>query len=139
MTPLTPREIFDAYVRDRRSQAIHGFRCDVLDHVVRYTPLRPELEGFIVFANLDESNVDAAIKAQVEHFENIDAGFEWKVYEFDPPASLPQRLTAHAFNPGDLEAFMVYPTSEHRSRPLRAGVTIERVESRDGIRTVVKL
>lgn len=124
---------------DRRGRPIAGLRCEVFDHFVRYTPERPGLEGLIVFDQLPEEGIDQAIAAQTAHFADVGCDWEWKVYDFDQPRNLATRLRAHGFVPGDTEAFMVYPTRGHVSRPLRPGVGVHVVTSDAAIRTVVEI
>lgn len=57
---------------------------------------------------LDESNVDAEIAVQCAHFRALGRSFEWKVFSFDEPADLRERLRRAGFEVGDPEALVVY-------------------------------
>jgi GNAT superfamily N-acetyltransferase len=56
---------------------------------------------------LNEANADAVIQAQIAHFATLGHEFEWKVYNYDPPPDLADRLRAHGFTPDEPEAVMV--------------------------------
>lgn len=58
-------------------------------------------------SQLDESNVDATIRDQVRFFEIIGQDFEWKLYSYDPPADLKERLGSYGFTIEEAEAIMV--------------------------------
>jgi GNAT superfamily N-acetyltransferase len=63
--------------------------------------------GWILYTHLDEASVDAAIKAQVDHYQHKNKPFEWKVFDHDKPANLKARLLEHDFEPEPPEALMV--------------------------------
>lgn len=101
------REKFFDYVADRRSQHIHGFRCDVTERFTRYTPLLKGLEGLIVFTRLAGDEASQTIQQQIEYFADIRADFEWKVYDYDEPENLRSLLRDQSFVAGESEAFML--------------------------------
>jgi GNAT superfamily N-acetyltransferase len=63
--------------------------------------------GFIIYSNLTENLVDAAIEVQVAHFAQLGMAFEWKVYDYDQPADLKDRLKQRGFTIRDAEALLV--------------------------------
>ena len=131
--------LFAAYGRERRHVAPPGYRLEDFGTFVRYTPTRPGLEGFIAFTAIEAADLDAVIAAQADHFAAAGCDWEWKVYDFDRPADLAERLRAAAFAASPREAFMVYPTESHRSRPLRPGIRLARAGSPPDIRRVVEV
>lgn len=63
--------------------------------------------GFIDYCDLDESNADAEIEAQVAFFSSLGLPFTWKVYDHDRPADLRQRLADHGFEVGSADAILI--------------------------------
>ena len=62
--------------------------------------------------DLDSSDADAAIQAQIDYFKSLGKGFEWKVFSFDRPADLVERLRSAGFTVGDREALVVYDVAD---------------------------
>lgn len=129
--------LFRRYAAQRRTLAPPGFRLETPPGLTRLLPLRPDLDGTVMFAELAAETCDAAIAAESARFAALGCGLEWKVHAFDTPADLPARLQRHGFAPDDTEAFMVYPLAAHRPRPRRAGVAIEHVTTPAAIAAVV--
>lgn len=121
------REIFRRYIAQQRSSTLPAFRREDLPGLTRYTPLLPDLEGLVMFTDLPDTQIEAALSEQIAYFADLGRDFEWSVYDFDSPADLAARLERRGFQPDPIEAFMVFPTASHRSRPLRPGVRVERV------------
>lgn len=65
----------------------------------------------IVYSNLDESNADDIIAAQVDYFSRLNQSFNWKLYAHDHPADLGERLCAAGLEVDDPDAVMVLETS----------------------------
>ncbi|HXS64796.1 MAG TPA: GNAT family N-acetyltransferase [Streptosporangiaceae bacterium] len=73
----------------------------------------PGQEGSGVFwSDLDAGNADAVIAEQVAIFGARGEEFEWKLYDYDQPSDLAERLLAAGFEPEDPESFMVAETAE---------------------------
>jgi hypothetical protein len=82
-------------------------RREVTPQVVRHIDLASELGGFITYSQMDEANVDEVIQEQLSFFAGIGQGFEWKVYDYDRPSDLKERLAAQGFQVDETEAVMV--------------------------------
>jgi GNAT superfamily N-acetyltransferase len=82
-------------------------RREVAGDVVRLVHTEADGEGSMIYSRLDESRVEAAIGEQVAYFEGIGQKFEWKVFDYDTPADLKERLAAHGFEVEDPDAIMV--------------------------------
>lgn len=83
-------------------------RREVLPQLVRYTLTGVGSGGgAITWSDLTADTADAAIQSQIDFFGKLNTDFEWKLYTYDPPADLPQRLLAHGFTAGEPEALMV--------------------------------
>jgi hypothetical protein len=59
------------------------------------------------FSRLCEANAQGAIREHVSYFESMGQDFEWKVYDYDEPRELKDRLGASGFVVEDAEAIMV--------------------------------
>jgi GNAT superfamily N-acetyltransferase len=137
---IDPREVFSAYVDERRRMPIPGFTLDVLPHFSRYTPGDPALDGFITFTDLPPGREDAMLREQIDHFDGLGRGFEWKVYEFDRPADLQARLARERFVAGPIEAFMVFPLAgAGAAREAPPGIRIERITTHAGVLDFVRV
>lgn len=88
-----------------------GMRKEVLPHVVRFVREAPGM-SFVLHSRLDGANVEATIEEQVAYFSQRAGPFEWKVYEYDTPPDLRNRLVARGFEPEDPDAVMVLDLQE---------------------------
>jgi hypothetical protein len=61
----------------------------------------------VTWSDLDASDADAVIAAQVRRFGELPGAWEWKHYSHDLPADLPQRLTAAGLAAGPAETLLV--------------------------------
>ncbi|MEZ5557730.1 MAG: GNAT family N-acetyltransferase [Pseudomonadales bacterium] len=137
---MNRRQMYQDFAADRGSLALDGFALDALPWVTRYTPLRPDLEGTLVFTRLPSDREDELIQAQIDYFAQRGCDFEWKLYEFDEPADLKRRLAARGFQEDDTEAFMLCAVEPERSAPrMRSGLRIERITDRSGVRDLVRV
>jgi GNAT superfamily N-acetyltransferase len=96
--------LFDA--QERRNVAFPDLQRDVISHIVRYvgTASNP---SFVLYSDLHSSNADAEIQAQIDFFSQRQLSFEWKVYDYDKPHDLLQRLMDHGLELEDTDAVMV--------------------------------
>lgn len=99
-------QVFNSQVR--RECDWTRMRREELPGLVRYvTTDRDPAEGFISWSDLNQENADHVIEEQIEYFRNLNAGFEWKLYDYDQPSDLSQRLLDHGFKKDEPEALMV--------------------------------
>ena len=61
----------------------------------------------VVWSRLDESTADAAVTKLVARLRGFDGHAEWKLYGYDRPDDLAQRLVAAGLEPLDEEAVLV--------------------------------
>jgi len=134
---MPPLDLYRRYVNQRRALAPRGFSLESPPGRIRLTPLRPDLDGMVMFTALSADEIETAITDEITYFALLQRGFEWKVYDFDTPTDLAARLARHGFVRDDPEAFMVYPTASHASKPPRPSVRIERLTSARDIAAVV--
>ena len=61
----THTNIITLYTQDQRIDGTYpDTRREVLPHIVRHVALAPDGEGTILYSDLDETNVDEAIREQ---------------------------------------------------------------------------
>ena len=87
-------------------------RREVTQTVVRYIDTSSTGGGTVIYSQLDETNVDDVIREQVSFFESIGQQFEWKVYDYDRPSDLKERLESYGFIAEEAEAIMVLDLEE---------------------------
>ncbi|MGO8960024.1 MAG: GNAT family N-acetyltransferase [Streptosporangiaceae bacterium] len=117
---------YDAQVRRSTRADLAGSSAEDLGNVVRW--LAPPGQGLstITWSGLDADTADAAIAGQRDYFAARGEGVEWKLYDYDQPANLGDRLVAAGFLPDEEELMLVAETAA-----IQAGVVLP-----DGVRLV---
>lgn len=135
------RSLIETYRRERRALEIPNFRREDLGTVVRYTPTNPTAEGIVCFTSVAASDLAQEIERHIAHFRSLEAGFEWKVYDSDDPASLRMRLLQAGFEEGEAETLMVRDPKEIEPDEKAAddGVTVARIEAEALLEGIVEL
>jgi len=96
------------YDQDQRKDVEYpDMRREVTPNVVRHIDTSGIGEGAVIYSQLDDANADDIIREQILYFENIGQDFEWKVYDYDAPSDLKERLASHGFIVEEAEAIMV--------------------------------
>lgn len=105
---MTLPKIIAIFDKDQRYDIVYpDLRREVMPNVVRHINISDTWEGAIIHSRLDETNADAEIEAQIDYFESIGQSFEWKIYDYDTPHDLKERLVAHGFEIEAEEAVLV--------------------------------
>ncbi len=92
----------------------------------------------ITWSELTGDSADAVITAQVRYFAVRGTPVEWKLYDYDRPADLAQRLQAAGFVADDQELMLVAETSAIESKVrLPDGVRLELVGDDAGIEAMM--
>lgn len=100
-------DILALYDQEQRKNIhYYGMRTEQTPDVVRLVALDGG-QGAVIYSRLAESNADRVIAEQVAYFEGLGQDFEWKVFSYDTPADLRERLRAWGFESEDAEAIMV--------------------------------
>jgi hypothetical protein len=100
-------ELLEIFTRQQRIELDYPDVIKEVDGpVIRHINLSGD-EGFVIYSCLDEENADAVIDAQIARFERIPRDFEWKLYDYDPPKDLLERLRRRGFEIGEAEALLV--------------------------------
>lgn len=105
--------IVAVYTQDQRIDVQYpNLRREVVGKIVRLVHTQETGDGSVIYSRLDETEVEDAIREQVSFFESIGQDFEWKVYDYDSPPDLKERLAAHGFEIEDKDAIMVLDLEE---------------------------
>ena len=100
-------ELLEIFTRQQRIEVDYpDVKREVDGPVIRLISLTDE-DGYVIYSRLDEESAEAAITAQIARFQAIPQDFEWKVYDYDPPEDLIDRLRRRGFEIGDPEALLV--------------------------------
>ena len=105
---MNKSQLIALYNQDQRQDVEYpDARREVTPNVVRHIDTSGKGEGFITYSQLQEVNAEEVIREQVSYFERIGQDFEWKLYDYDQPADLKERLESHGFLVEEAEAIMV--------------------------------
>ena len=105
---MNKSQILALYEKDQRKDVEYpGSRRELTPGIVRHIDTTGHGEGAIIYSQLDGTNVDDAIREQVSYFEGVGQDFEWKVFDYDTPSDLKERLRSHGFTVDESEAIMV--------------------------------
>jgi len=100
-------ELLEIYTRQQRIEVDYpDVKREVDGSVIRLISLTGE-DGYVIYSRLDEENAEAAISAQIARFQGIPQDFEWKLFDYDTPKDLIDRLRRRGFEIGDPEALVV--------------------------------
>src|SRR5690348_2249663 len=97
MEPYQVLAAFDAEVRRGVRPDGPGARVEADPLVVRCVGADGQGWSGIAWSGLDDANADAVIAAQVAYFAARGEEFEWKLYDYDRPPDLGERLLAAGF------------------------------------------
>jgi hypothetical protein len=110
---MNKSQIIALYNQDQRIDIEYPtVRREVTLTVVRYIDTSSTGGGTVIYSQLDETNVDEVIREQISFFESIGQQFEWKVYDYDRPSDLKERLESYGFIAEEAEAIMVLDLEE---------------------------
>ncbi|MEU4623860.1 GNAT family N-acetyltransferase [Actinoplanes sp. NPDC023801] len=131
--------LFDRQLRrEIRAEGV-GSRLEPDGPAIRHVATDPRGWNAVVWSALDEDTADAVITRQVQRFAELGFGFEWKLYAYDQPADLPERLLAAGFVPDERETLMVAEIRDLKvGGQLPEGVRIERVTDAAGVELMVR-
>jgi GNAT superfamily N-acetyltransferase len=105
-------QVIELYDLDQRINVQYpDTRREEIPNIVRHIALKRSGSGTILYSRLDNGIADRAICQQIDYFEGIGQDFEWKVFDYDPPADLKDRLAAYGFEVEEAEAIMVFDLS----------------------------
>jgi hypothetical protein len=91
----------------RKDVEFPGLQREVTPNVVRHIDTSNAGEGMITYSQLNEANAEESISEQVAFYESIGQNFEWKIYDYDQPPDLKERLVSFGFVVEEVEAVML--------------------------------
>jgi predicted N-acetyltransferase YhbS len=103
---------FDLQVRRGLQSEGPGAAGERAGPVVRWTAAGKEGWAGIAWSGLDAGTADSVIADQVTFFRARGERFEWKLYSYDQPLDLGERLLAAGFLREDAESLMVADAAE---------------------------
>ena len=127
------RAAFDAQLRHKTEADEPGAVIEADRGVLRWVAPGTQT-SCIIWSQLSADSADAVILAQREYFTSRGTPVEWKYYDYDQPADLPERLVAAGFEAEDEELMLVAETAAiGREVVLPAGVRLEPVTDHAGL------
>ncbi|MHB1431226.1 MAG: GNAT family N-acetyltransferase [Streptosporangiaceae bacterium] len=100
-------------------------------------------DSCVLWSDLDDGSADAAIAAQVALFAGRNEPFEWKLYSYDRPADLGDRLRRAGLVPEEPESLMIGEVAQALSALSEAdpppGVSLRVVTGRTGVATLTEV
>ena len=103
---------YDAQVRRGLHSDGSGALGERAGPVVRWSTVRGAGWCGVTWSDLDAGTADAVIAEQVAYFAGRGEQFEWKLYSYDRPPDLGERLAAAGFVAEDAEALVVADAGE---------------------------
>jgi GNAT superfamily N-acetyltransferase len=131
------RAAFDAQIRRNTRAGEQGAVVEADAGVLRW--LAPGTQtSRITWSELTSGSADAVIAAQVRYFAARGTPVEWKLYDYDQPADLAQRLLAAGFVADDEELMLVAETAAVDSGvKLVDGVRLDPVTGQAGVEAMM--
>jgi ribosomal protein S18 acetylase RimI-like enzyme len=132
------RAAFDAQVRRSTQAGGPGARAEAAGAVVRHVAADAQGWSGITWSQVDEGDAEAVIAGQIAYFRDLGREFEWKLYDYDRPPDLGQRLAAAGLTAKDQETVMIADLTElSTDLPPPAGVRLQRVTDEAGLASLV--
>ena len=107
LDPAAVLSEYDAQVRRGLHSDGSGALGERVGPIVRWSMAGGAGWSGVVWSDLDSDNADAVIAEQVAYFAGRGEQFEWKLYSYDRPPDLSERLTAAGFIAEEAEALVV--------------------------------
>jgi ribosomal protein S18 acetylase RimI-like enzyme len=131
---------FDAEVRRNVQPDGSGARAVAGPLVVRWETVDGQGWCGINWSGLGDADADAVIAEQVAYFAARGEKFEWKLYDYDRPPDLGERLLAAGFAAADEESVMVAEVpAVPAEAALPAGVRLLPVTDEAGIDLLIEV
>jgi hypothetical protein len=104
---------------ERQSSCVADAETEVLPQLTRVRGRAGEWHC-IEFSRLDADNADRIIHEQANHYRQLKADIEWKVYSHDSPGDLLPRLECQGFHAGPRESVLALDLRERPAWVARA-------------------
>lgn len=126
-------ELLERYDRQVR-QRPEGDDVERPDRIIR---ILSDTWRMVAWSDLDATNADAIIAREIDRFSGLGE-WEWKLYSFDQPPDLADRLRAAGFVPEPQETLLIGAVSDlPQEAPLPPGVSLEVIEDERGVADLV--
>jgi len=131
-------QVVALYDQDQRREVEYpDMRREVTARLVRHVDTSGTREGAVIFSQLSAADAGEAIREQIAYFEGLKQNFEWKVYDYDEPADLKDRLAAFGFVVEEAEAIMVVDLANAPEIPSQpSALEVRRITNPAGIADV---
>lgn len=114
-------------------------RRERTDSIIRKVSLSNE-PGFISYSEMDESNADKVIEEQISFYKSLNQQFEWKVFDYDQPLDLKERLQQKGFTLEESEALMIADLTEtNQLLDTQVSPEVKRLTTEQEIWDIIKL
>jgi GNAT superfamily N-acetyltransferase len=137
---MNKEKILELFNKHMRMEITYpGCRMEQTESVVREVSLSNE-RGYILYSQMNESTADAIIEEQITYFNYLKQPFEWKVFDYDQPLDLMNRLRSRGFEIEESEALMIMDISEgDQLLTIPFKPEIRRITNEQGIWDMIKL
>ncbi|GLZ36780.1 GNAT family N-acetyltransferase [Actinokineospora sp. NBRC 105648] len=112
---------------------------DRAPRLTRHLGSGPDGWSGVVWSDLDTDTADEVVAGAVAWLRTVEGHGEWKHYEHDRPADLPERLRAAGLRPDEPESVMIAEAAAVPDFPAPAGTRVVDVEDDDGVELAVRV
>ncbi|WP_108125148.1 GNAT family N-acetyltransferase [Saccharospirillum mangrovi] len=88
--------------------------------------------SFISYFDVSANDADALIETEIAFFRERGQAFEWKLYDYDQPADMAERLLRQGFVAGEAETFMALDLAKLDADAM-SGPVVTRVQDDAGL------
>lgn len=95
--------------------------------------------NMVLCSDLNENNADPIIEKEISYFRARNEKFEWKLFDYDQPSDLAERLKLHGLREAEEESLLVVPLNNYQNKiSLAPHVTVAKIESEKSLRTLLE-
>lgn len=138
---MNKTEVLRLFDKEMRLEITYPpLRREETEHLVRHVSPTPDDSGVVLFSRLSEENAEEVIKQELEYFSSLQQSFEWKLFDYDQPANLLERLKGHGFTVDEEEATLVLEVAQAETlRSLVIPPEIRQITDAAGIDDIMHL
>jgi len=134
------RDAHEAQVRRGPDTDGSGVVVDVTPRVARWTATDGCGWSEIAWSNLDSSSASEVIAAQIRHFADCHQDFVWRLYDYDEPTDLGDRLLSAGFRLAEHSTLMIAEVAAiARTVELPHGVRLIPVDDEAGVGRLIEV
>ncbi|WP_409175412.1 GNAT family N-acetyltransferase [Brevibacillus fortis] len=138
---MNKAEVLRLFDKEMRVEITYPpLRREETEHLVRHVSPTPDDSGVVLFSRLSEENAEEVIKQELAYFSSLQQSFEWKLFDYDQPANLLERLKGHGFTVDEEEALLVLEVAQAEElRSLVIPQEIRQITDSAGIDDIMQL